>query len=352
MPGWIFRFNRRGRRPGGRGRGGILAAWGLAALLCAPSLPVLAQEGSGPFPVRNFQPIQMLILGIPGDRALVLPKGRLDVRIEMAETSSVFDENEPRVQTTMKLETLRSAVFLRYGLTQRLEVGMELPVLYRYRGFLEGLITAAERATTGLAPARERLRDTGFAFLMTRDGGTLFSGGSGGLGLGDLTLSAKFLVLEPTPDRPAASLRVAVKAPSGDDRRFFGSGHADVGLGLAVEHRLGARWILYGNVNGIFPTGRISGLPVNPAVSVVTAAEYLVTPTFSLVGQFDYYSSPFRKTGSQVLDNGVTEVAVGFSSRIRPHILWQVYGIENVDFIQNSAADFTLSTVVTFQFGP
>jgi hypothetical protein len=31
--------------------------------------------------------------------------------------------------------------------------------------------------------------------------------------------------------------------------------------------------------------------------------------------------------------------------------LWQVYGVENLDFIRGSAADFTLSTVLTYRFG-
>ena len=53
----------------------------------------------------------------------------------------------------------------------------------------------------------------------------------------------------------------------------------------------------------------------------------------------------------QVLDKGVTEAVGGFSYRLRPNVLWQVYGVENLDFIRGSAADFTLSTVVTYRFG-
>jgi hypothetical protein len=33
-----------------------------------------------------------------------------------------------------------------------------------------------------------------------------------------------------------------------------------------------------------------------------------------------------------------------------PELLWQLYGIENLDFITGSAADFTVSTVVTYRF--
>jgi hypothetical protein len=288
---------------------------------------------------------------MPGDRAAVIPKGALDVRVEMAETATIFNDRTPPVTTVMKFEQLRSGLFFRYGLTDRLEIGLEIPALYRYRGFLGGAITAVERATTGLSPARAQLKNTGFAFNMSRSGQTLFSGGDGDLGLGDTTISSKYQMFSGTRWIPAVSLRLAVKVPTGDAGRFFGSGHTDLGAGLAVEKKVADHWLLHGNLNGIFPTGSVSGLTLQPAMSAVAAVEYLWSPALSLEVQFDYYSSPFHGTGTPVLDRGVTEAAFGFNYRLRNHLLWQVYGIENLDFIRGSAADFTLSTVVTYQFG-
>ena len=76
-------------------------------------------EGFGPFPVRNFQPIQQLVLNMPGDRAAVLKQGVLDVRLELAETASIFRDGGPPTSVTMKFETLRQGLFLRYGATER-----------------------------------------------------------------------------------------------------------------------------------------------------------------------------------------------------------------------------------------
>lgn len=319
-------------------------------------LPVQGEEaqweGSGPFPVRNFQPLQLIFLGMPGERAAVLKKGALDLRVEMADSSSVFNDQSPPTNVRMKLETVRSGLFLRYGLTERLELALEVPAYYRYRGVLEGAIKAVERATTGLAPARKTLSGTGFVFNVTRNGRTLFDSGDGAMGWGDTTLFAKYQFMTETLDMPAMSLRVAVKVPSGDADRVFGSGHPDVGVGLALEKRVTARWILYGNLNGIFPTGEVAGLTVQPAMSGILAAEYLWSHDVSFVGHFDYYSSPYHGTGSPVLDEGVSEVAFGFNYHLKRNLLWQVYGIENLDFNRGSAADFTLSTVVTYRFDP
>src|ERR1700704_5768538 len=159
----------------------------LAAFLVSVSFqPALVRaEGFGPFPVRNFQPIQQLVLSMPGDRAAVLKKGVLDVRLELAETASIFRDQGPQASVTMKFETLRSGLFLRYGATERWELSVEVPVLYRYRGFMDGAIKAVERATTGLAPARNALSRSGYVFNISREGQTVASGREGAVGLGD-----------------------------------------------------------------------------------------------------------------------------------------------------------------------
>ena len=322
---------------------------GLLSFVCVhPSL--VKAEGFGPFPVRNFQPIQQLVLSMPGDRAAVLKKGVLDVRLELAETASIFRDEVPQASVTMKFETLRSGLFLRYGATERWEVSVEVPVLYRYRGFMDGPIKAVERATTGLSPARNALGNAGYAFNISRGGQTVASGREGAVGLGDSTVMSKYQLLPESASMPAVSVRTALKLPTGDEGQFFGSGSPDIGVGLAAEKGFGGRWVVYGNLNGVVPTGRIAGMPLQPTISGLVAVEYLWSENLSFTAQFDYYSSPFHGVGTRVLDKGVTESAVGFSYRLTQCLLWQGYGIENLDFITGSAADFTLSTLLTYRF--
>lgn len=326
----------------------VLAGLSIASALSATA--ALA-EGFGPFPVRNFQPLQQLVLSMPGDRAAVLKQGTFDVRLELAETASVYREVSDQANATMKFETLRSGLFLRYGATEKFEVAVEIPVLHRYRGFMEGLITATERATTGLAPARNALGKTGYLFNLSRGGQTLISGRQGDVGLGDSSLMGKYQLLTESSTTPALSIRAALKLPTGDEGQVFGSGSPDVGFGLAAEKTLGGRWIVYGNLNGVVPTGRIAGMPLQPTISGLVAVEYLWSENLSFTAQFDYYSTPFHGVGLRVVDKGVTESVVGFSYRLTKSLLWQVYGVENLDFITGSAADFTLSTVFTYRFG-
>jgi hypothetical protein len=327
---------------------GLALLAGLLSFFCSQPSSVKA-EGFGPFPVRNFHPIQQLVLSMPGDRAAVMENGVLDVRLELAETASIYRDQDPQASATMKFETLRSGVFLRYGATERWELSVEVPVLYRHGGFMDGPIQAVERATTGLAPARNALGQMGYIFNISRGGRTIASGREDAVGLGDSTVMSKYQLLPETALMPAVSVRTAIKVPTGDAGQFFGSGSPDFGLGLAVEKGFGGRWVVYGNLNGVAPTGRVAGLPLQPTISGIVAVEYLWSENLSFTTQFNYYSTPFHGVGTQVLDKGVTESAVGFSYRLAQHFLWQVYGIENLDLITGSAADFTLSTLLTYR---
>ena len=257
----------------GRAIFGLALLAGLLPFVCAQPSPVKA-EGFGPFPVRNFQPIQQLVLSMPGDRAAVLKQGVLDVRLELAETASVFRDEGPQASVTMKFETLRSGLFLRYGATERWELSVEVPVLYRYRGFMEGPIKTVERATTGLSPGRNALGNSGYAFNISRGGRTVASGREGAVGLGDSTVMSKYQLLQETASMPAVSIRTALKLPTGDEGQFFGSGSPDVGFGLAAEKGFGGRWVVYGNLNGVIPTGRIAGMHLQPTISGLVAVEW------------------------------------------------------------------------------
>ncbi|MEQ1795445.1 MAG: DUF3187 family protein [Nitrospira sp.] len=333
--------------------GRILLAFLFMSVVVASGVnpQLVLAEGFGPFPVRNFQPLHQLVLGMPGDRATVLKPGALDLRVELANTANIFSDTTPQASVAMKFESIRSGFFLRYGVTERLEMAVEVPVVNRYRGIMEGMITAVERGTTGLAPDRRALKGTGYAYQVTSGGRVVINAREGVVGLGDASIMGKYQVLTETNTLPALSIRAALKLPTGDEPHLLGSGSPDYGFGLALEKHVAKDWILYANLNGVIPTGRIAGFGLQPVLSGIFAVEYLWSENFSLVGHFDYYSSPLYGTGTHVFDKGVTEGVLGFSYRLRPQVLWQVYAVENLDFIVGSAADFTLSTVVTFQFG-
>ena len=64
-------------------------------------------EGFGPFPVRNFQAFQQLVLSLPGDGQPVVKPGTMDVRLELAEPPVSMTKFSAGT-VTVKFETLRS----------------------------------------------------------------------------------------------------------------------------------------------------------------------------------------------------------------------------------------------------
>ena len=79
--------------------------------LCLP--PVAGADGAGPFPVRNFQALNLLVMAMPGERAEVIRKGAFDFRLELAETANIArDETDPARRKHQARRALRNR--LRY----------------------------------------------------------------------------------------------------------------------------------------------------------------------------------------------------------------------------------------------
>jgi hypothetical protein len=271
------------------------------------------------------------------------------MRLHVAESSTILQETTPTASAVLKLNQLRSSIDLRYGLLHNTEVGIEIASLYNNSGGLDGLVTAVEHLVNRPAPLRVNLNHAGFAYRLSRNGQTVLQGTNGAYGLTDTVLSSKALVIPEKKYLPGIALRMAVKIPTGDQSRAFGTGLVDLGFGLAAQKAFLGHVVLYQNVNEIFPIGHYLGFGLRAYMTSITGVEFVITPKFSITGQFDYYQSPFHHTGMKLLDNAITEGVLVFGYRFTPRLLWQFYGIENLDFTRDSAPDFTLATVITYR---
>lgn len=310
-------------------------------------------EAGGPFPNRNYNPVQLLFLSLPAEKATTLPRGSHEVSLEVAESNIILIESTSRVDALLKFETFRAALHIKYGLTNQSEIGLEIPYYHRNGGFLDPFIMSMEDAFSNRNLDRIHFTNGSFGgFTIRRDGEIILSGEDHQFGLGDVVLSGKKRVLQEGAGQPALTLRGAIKLPTGDFDKAFGSGKLDVGIGLVLQKTLSRRWIFYLNQSGVVPGGHFgkTDLTLYPIYSAALALEFLATPSFSIVGQWDVYTTPFHGAGAHVLDHGVAETILGFNYRIKPSILWQLYGIENFVEPVGAAADFTLGTHIAFRF--
>lgn len=317
-----------------------------AVLALALPCAVLAEDAdfvfSGPAPARNFQPIQLIFLHLPFERAATLRAGELAFHIDSAE-SNVIATSDGRIDARLKFETNRTVLGARYGVAPGWEVGIDLPFITRYGGFLDPFIDAVESAFDSTNSERDIFPEDEFGAFIVRKGQTvLFEGGKETFQPGDLWFSVKREFRLPDP-WPLLALRGAIKAPSGDEDDVLGSGKPDFGLGLAAEHRPLSRLMLFLNLNLVYPVGPITNadLTLNPIFTQSFAAEVALARRWSLLYHQALYTSPFHGNGAKLLDGTVVELGFAINFAFREWLGVQLLAINNVSGVEQ-AADFSV----------
>lgn len=308
-------------------------------------------QGLGPLPVRNFQPVQLLFLNLPFERAEVTPQGKWALSFGFTESNTMNEVNQKGEKTELlfDLETTRFVLGAKYGLWNRVEVGLEMPFILRWGGFLDLFIEGVERMVGRLNQNREERPDNSILFRFQREGIEVFSQNDTAFGPGDLVLGAKGLVWKEERFLPAIAARFMLKLPTGSEDQLFGSGKPDIGLGLSMQKTLW-RFVLYGNLNYIIP-GEVfaeAGLETRNFWTAGFGGEFRWTPRFSLLLQTEFYQSAFEKVGVEELDLDLWELAFGFNFALSPNLLWQFGGIQNM--VVESGADFSLHSNFVYRF--
>jgi hypothetical protein len=317
---------------------------GLAVVLLAlPSALAAAEfDFAGPAPTRNFQPIQLIFLNPPFESAVTLEKGGIALLLESAEINEIATTQGP-ITSTLKFETNRTVLGAHYGLFDRWEVGIELPFISRFGGFLDPEIDWVERLFGRVNPERDLFPQNSFgAFSVVRGNTVIFQAGEENFQPGDLVFSIKHLLQTPA-GWPQIALRGAVKAPTGDAGAVLGSGEPDFGAGFAADYRAFDRLMFYFNFNLVYPVGPITNadLTLNPLVTESLAIHFGLTRYFSLMLHQATYTSPFHGTHTQLLDGTTVELGFGMSFAYNPWVSAQVLGIQNLSGVEQSA-DFSL----------
>lgn len=310
----------------------LVALW---AVCCSGVWQVAAAADAltppyGPLRLVNQQPVQLLFLQPFPDRTDVTPPGHLDVHLNTALTNTLV-EQQREFAATLDLEMVRTVLDLHYGIHPHLEVGLDIPLMYTYGGILDSFVLGVERLLT---PGQERSvrkhQVTGaFVYRVLRDNRPFIRGQDDALGLGDVVLKAKVRLLHEQAFLPALSLRAAVKFPSGDSSRAFGSGEIDGSLGLLMQKTFG-RWTFYVNGDVTFPGQAFDDVRVSlyPFFIGVLATEFRLSRPLSLVLQWRSDTRPFHKT-IPILDKRIIETVLGVNWAIGRHVVLQAGLVED-----------------------
>ncbi len=278
----------------------------------------------GPLRLVNQQPLQLLFLQPFPDQADVTSVGRLGAHLNAALTNTLVEEKQD-FTASLDLEMVRTVLDLRYGVRPNFEVGLELPLIYTYGGILDHFILGVERLLTPgrERPLRKRQVAGAFTYQVLRGNRLFIQGQDDAFGLGDVVLKAKVHLLHEQACRPAVSLRAAVKFPSGDQDRAFGSGEIDGSLGLLLQKTW---WRLTFYVNGdvTFPGQAFEnvGVSLQPFFLGVFATEFRLSRSVSLILQLRGDTRPFHHTLS-ILDKRIIETILGVNWALSRHVVLQ-----------------------------
>jgi hypothetical protein len=308
----------------------------------ASQLPSPAVVG-GPFPVRSLSPIQLLYFQFTPERAIPLPRGMWNLRFDWVEANYLARDQHGNNSLLFDFELTRANLAVQYGVMDRLAIGLEIPLLYTWTGFLDGPIEWFEDATGFKRTIRFERPEYSFDYILNKDDRTALKGTSGAIGLGDIGLSAKALLREEGQLAPAIAGRFALKLPTGDESRALGSGEVDVALGVALEKTFGPVR-LYFNTGLTIPTGNPfagTGIHSIPMLSTFLTGEYRLTERFSLLLQLNGITPPVRNTGLDI-DQPTFEILAGFNWTLPGlPVVWQAGFMEDLNNT-NRTADFAL----------
>lgn len=203
-----------------------------------------------PFDMKNQSPI-VQIYGLPGiGTAVLFSPGRPEFRMTLDYSSNYVDDAKKGEHIVLDGETARITMGGRYGLTDKVECGVEIPYIIHGGGFLESFIIHYHDIFGFSQGGRDQAPRNHLRYLYTRGGMEKLNVDRSSDGLGDISLTAGLQIYHDKNEYPrAVALRTSLKLPTGDSDQLHGSGSTDMAVWITAsdDYKLKAgHWTLFG----------------------------------------------------------------------------------------------------------
>jgi hypothetical protein len=308
------------------------------SLLGAPSAWADKQLNT-PFLTSNMNPL-VQVYGLPASRdAIIADKGQWQtgLQFEAANTFSSGDNSSEDI--FLDGESYRSSLFVNYGLTEKLEVGIELQYISQDGGQLDSLIEDWHSLWNLPNGNRDHYDQDQLQYSYAINGQQLLDLDNAVNGFGDTTLMLAYQFL--ASDDTYWSLRGGVKLPSGDADKLSGSDSTDIYLGLH-----GSTLGLFGNP-ALFSHGSVGVLWMsdgevleqvrNDWVSYGSGAiGWMASERISLKAQIDFHSA-FYDSGLEEIGEFSAQLVFGGSIRASNNTVVDISMSE--DIVVNASPD-------------
>lgn len=325
-----------------RGRVDSRAATWISAALLALASGGFAWGGDqplqgalGPLSLRAHSPATILRLSPTPELALLAPPKSFRVA-ELVSWTNYFDYDPERF--VVDAEAVRVATRLAYGVSPRLEVGVELPFSYRWGGVLDRTIEGFHRFFSLSNGQREsQPRNQYRVWVRGREGRPDFElrHGRSGWGGEDPILHGRVCLVGCLGEGVAVVAGAMFKPPLQRTHTLYSTGGHDFGFTLSAATAT-PRLAVHGMVAGMRYHERVP-LPIQlnrVQYSLFTAVEYRLSPRTSWLLQ-GLATSPTAK-GYGDFGQWSFEAALGLKRRVGGHWCVEVGLLENLLFYDNS----------------
>jgi len=201
-------------------------------------LPAAAVSGMEiePFQTRNQNPL-IRIYGLPTiGSASVVPEGRLEASLTADLANSFSPDFRFNESVMLDGEGYAFTLSARYGIARDLEVGLDIPYLFNSGGFMDGFIEGFHDFFGLPQGDRKSYPKDRLLYHYTNNGATRVLVNEGSSGIGDIRLRGAWQIWRDGRGAPLnLALHAALKLPTGNDHRLFGSGSTDFSLWLTAS---------------------------------------------------------------------------------------------------------------------
>jgi hypothetical protein len=205
-------------------------------MLLATAIPAQATSSS-PACLGGASPL-LRLMGVPTHASVpFLQDGALSTRVslELANHANRSESQDSLEAIELDGETYYLDFELRYGLNDRLTVGIDVPVIRHSTGVLDNAIEQWHRFI-GL-PAGDRTGPTNqLDMRYSNNSQQLFDLQNPTTGIGDIRLNSIWLLRPGTDDQDVSlALAASIELPTGDVGRLQGNGAVDASIGFDVS---------------------------------------------------------------------------------------------------------------------
>ena len=286
----------------------------------------------GPFNYRTQSPIYLLFFMPKAQRAKTIGANHFKIGYSISYANNYETDDSPTgFSATFDFESLRSAIDASYGITDWLEVALEIPFIHHQGGHFDNFLQDYHDAFNFPNGGRDLVSNGVHQYFVSYNGIDFYRVNPTDYEIGDINLSLKLNAIKEAKAIPAISFFGGIKFPTGHVSEGVGSGRFDGTFGMAVEKSIN-RFHFYGNIYGVFIQ------EPNPLKMIVDGemfggmfgGEVTFLKRFAALVQVQGNSDPFITTGVKYFDNGVLDIVFGFKARDLLWIDWELAMQQNL----------------------